>query len=389
MTRNKTGSLTALAFGFVSLTMLLPTAAFAHARGEHYVFIDVKKTGLVGRFSIRFDDLNKKLGIEIDQPGRSPEEIAAAAGPRVQAYIREHWSLEANGREVEPEFGTTGVFDDGNVPFAEYLFRMTIDPMPDVLTIEDRMLFEGDKIHRGLLCINENARTGEVYGGEYTALVFTPFKTRQELDLLNVPGLLDVKDFVWQGVLHIWVGIDHVLFLIAIILPSVLRLDDQRQWRPVPTFRSAFWQILKVVTLFTLAHSVTLALAALELVSLPSRLVESVIAGSIVAVCLNNIRPVINERTWLLIFGFGLFHGLGFASVMGELPFRMGVVNQVILNFNIGVELGQLAIVAACFPVLFLLRRWDGYVPFILRSGSALVGGVALYWLLQRALGIG
>ncbi len=87
----------------------------------------------------------------------------------------------------------------------------------------------------------------------------------------------------------------------------------------------------------------------------------------------------------MLIFGFGHFHGLGFASVMGALPFRMVDLIKVVLAFNIGVELGQIAIVAICFPILFALRRWRGYIPVILTTGSIMVGVVALYWFIQRA----
>ncbi len=144
---------------------------------------------------------------------------------------------------------------------------------------------------------------------------------------------------------------------------------------------------MKIVTLFTVAHSITLSLAALDFVRLPGRLVESAIALSIVLIALNNLFPRL-RKGWLVIFFFGLFHGLGFASVMGDLPFRMANLVKVVLAFNIGVELGQIAIVLAAFPIIFLLRRSPIYRPAVLVGGSIAICIVASYWFVTRALGM-
>jgi hypothetical protein len=250
------------------------------------------------------------------------------------------------------------------------------------------MLFEGDPRHRNLLVINKNAKTGEARGPEATALIFGPDTAVQELDLLHIPGLMGLRDFIWQGTLHIWIGIDHILFLVALILPAVLDRRDGA-WQPVATFRRAFWRILKIITLFTIAHSITLSLTALNVIRLPSALVESVIALSIVVVALNNLIPIWNDKTWLLILGFGLFHGMGFASVMAHLPFRMTDLVKVVLNFNIGVELGQVAIVAIAFPLLYLVRQTPWYNRVVVAGGSLVVGVVALFWFVERAFDVG
>jgi hypothetical protein len=193
---------------------------------------------------------------------------------------------------------------------------------------------------------------------------------------------------IWQGVLHIWIGIDHILFLLALLLPAVLRREEGR-WIAVSSFRAALWNILKIVTVFTVAHSITLALAALEIVQVPSRLVESVIALSIVLVAANNIFGVVREGALWIILGLGLFHGLGFASVMGHLPFHMEKLIKVVIGFNIGVELGQMAIVCVAFPILFLMRKNRFYVPMILKGGSIVLALIAGVWFFQRALGLG
>ena len=189
--------------------------------------------------------------------------------------------------------------------------------------------------------------------------------------------------FTWEGVWHIWIGIDHILFLLALLLPSVLTFSDGR-WRPVTGFRQALINVLKVVTAFTVAHSVTLSLAALQIVTLPSRFVESVIALSVLLAALNNIWPVVRDRAWLVAFGFGLVHGFGFANVLADLQLPSGTLAIALVSFNIGVELGQLAIVSVFFPVAFSVRDSRFYQPVKLRLGSAVIGVIALGWIVQR-----
>jgi hypothetical protein len=149
------------------------------------------------------------------------------------------------------------------------------------------------------------------------------------------------------------------------------------------------WKVVAIVTLFTIAHSITLFLAGLGYVRLPSRLVESIIALSIIFVAVNNLIGRFDSKKSWIILVFGLFHGLGFASVMAELPFRMLNLKWVVLFFNIGVELGQVAIVALVFPVLYALRGTRIYQPVVLVGGSVLIGLISTWWLAQRALGLG
>jgi xanthosine utilization system XapX-like protein len=193
------------------------------------------------------------------------------------------------------------------------------------------------------------------------------------------------RTFVREGVVHIWMGYDHILFLLALLLPAVLRRDGAR-WREVEGFRPAFYQVLKVVTAFTLAHSITLSLAALEIVRLPTRLVESVIAGSVALVAANNLRPMFGDKSWLVAFGFGLVHGFGFANVLGEIELPPGALALGLVGFNVGVELGQLAIVGAFLPLAFAARRSWLYQSVTFKLGSAGIVLVAMGWLTERAL---
>ena len=189
--------------------------------------------------------------------------------------------------------------------------------------------------------------------------------------------------FTWEGVWHIWIGIDHILFLVALLLPSVLRLENGK-WVPVSNFKSAFYNLLKVVTAFTIAHSITLTLATLDIVTLPSKWVETVIALSVVLAALNNIYPMVSDRVWTVALGFGLIHGFGFANVLADLDLPTGTLAVALLSFNIGVELGQLAIVFVLFPVIFLLRTQAFYQPIKLRLGSTVIAAIACAWIVDR-----
>jgi hypothetical protein len=200
-----------------------------------------------------------------------------------------------------------------------------------------------------------------------------------------------LADYAVEGTWHIWIGFDHVLFLLALLLPAVGRWQ-QRQWQPVPRLRDALVDVLGVVTAFTVAHSITLSLAALGLVALPSRLVESVIAFSVVLAALNNLRqPRVPPRASVRIgiaFGFGLLHGFGFASVLADLGLPSGALVLALLGFNVGVELGQLAVVAVFLPLAYALRQTGFYRTGVLRVGSLLIAALAALWLVERALGL-
>lgn len=371
------------------LSFGLCVSAWGHATGEGYVFVDIHADRIDGRFECHFDDLERVLNLK---PGKDEdaEAFVAANVEALRAYLLTHFELgRADAEEALAVVFTkqTGVIDIPQGRFAQVPFVIRADAIPERLAIQSTMFFEGAPRHRNLLLVNYNQRTDTHHGEEHTALIFSPGNAAQELDLNNIPSVLRPRAFIWQGILHIWIGIDHILFLVALILPSVLRRQDGR-WVPVPTFKQAFWNILKIVTLFTIAHSITLSLAALDFIRLPSRLVESIIALSIVVVAANNLCPKFNEKSWVLIVLFGLFHGLGFASVMGVLPFRIAEVVKVVLGFNIGVEIGQVVIVLICFPVLFLLRKWLWYNRAILVGGSIVVGLVAAYWFVERAFGL-
>ncbi len=364
-----------------------PDVVLAHAPGENYVWVNVESDHIAGRFEIHLKDLNRKLGIDWQEHGATRIEAVAATATQVQDYLREHFEIVFDGNPLELQFEKTNVFKEKS-NYAQYFYHTETMTIPDSFVIRnDIFISPDDPLHRSLIVLEYNKNLDKEYGGENAIMAFGPHKSEQLLDLNDLPALLQPLDFIWQGCLHIWIGIDHVLFLLALLLLAVMdRVEGQ--WQPVPTFKKAIWNVLKIVTLFTIAHSVTLSLAAFNIVNLNSRIVESLIALSIVLVGINNIFPKFNDKAWLIIFFFGLFHGMGFASVMGELPFRTVSLMKILLSFNAGVELGQLAIVVGIFPVIFFLRKTKIYRPVVVVGGSLVICVIAFYWFVERALAL-
>ncbi|MCA9140328.1 MAG: HupE/UreJ family protein [Planctomycetales bacterium] len=382
----------------------------AHTTGETYVWLNVESDHITGRVEINLTDLKDRMGLELSRtsnPKPTRQEGVESNGesedsfvdermtvleqtrPQVLQYIRKHFALSADSKPIPIDFTDLRILDlpSDEGSYAQYIYQTPVGIVPNEITIRNSLFVEDSFTHRSLVCIERNRKSGQEFEGEFTAMVFGAHNPIQTLDLTHIELLLRPRDFIWQGILHIWIGIDHILFIVALLLPAVLVRREGR-WAPVEKFNEAFWNLLKIVTLFTIAHSITLSLAALGLIDLPSRLVESVIALSIILVAMNNIFGKFNDKTWLIIFGFGLFHGMGFASVMSDLPFRMVHLVKVLIGFNIGVELGQLVIVAMVFPIIFLLRRQGAYQRIVLALGSGIISTVAGYWFVERAFAL-
>src|SRR5262249_8285044 len=153
----------------------------------------------------------------------------------------------------------------------------------------------------------------------------------------------DFLEFVREGVRHIWSGLDHLLFLLALLLPAPLARAWGR-WEPRAGLAAAAREGLKVVTAFTVAHSLTLGLAFFGLVSFRAQWVEVAIALSVFAAAWNNLRPFLPGRAWAMALAFGLVHGLGFAGALRNLALPIRARGLALAAFNVGVELGQLAI---------------------------------------------
>ena len=262
--------------------------------------------------------------------------------------------------------------------YAVLRFSARCPARPAQLAIDYSLLFDLDPDHRGLLKL-------QAAGGAQAA-VFS--RDRSDLALaIDQPNRWgQLRSFVSEGIWHILHGYDHILFLLTLLLPAVV-LHRRGVWEPRSSLREALIDVTKVVTGFTLAHSITLSLGVLGWINLPSRLVESAIAFTVVLGAVNNLVPLVTQRRWLVAFVFGLIHGLGFASVLRDLGLERGSLGSALFGFNIGVELGQLVIVVLLVPLIFLLRESFVYRRLVMPAGALMIGAVAAYWFVGRAFG--
>jgi hypothetical protein len=363
------------------LALLFLSAALsaqAHVASNGFLNLQVEGSRVDGALELAVRDAEIAVGLDSNRDGEVTWGEVRAAQSAITAYLRQHLQLSGPAGACALRFGVLQINErvDGN-----YLWQPFTAVCPAVLhqlSIGYRLLDEEDPSHRGLLTLSaRGAAQTAVLGGA---------RRLQQFDLDHPSAWHAFVEYLQAGIWHIWSGLDHLLFLLSLLLPGVL-VRRGRGWHAVPRATPALLNILKVVTAFTLAHSITLSLAAFDVISLPTRLTESVIAASIIVAAVNNVFPLVTEARWRIAFAFGLLHGFGFAAVLGEMGLPRGARLVSLVAFNFGVEVGQLAVVLAVVPVAYVLRATRFYQATLMRWGSTAIAGLALVWLIQRATG--
>ena len=351
--------------------------ASAHKPSDSYLAIIAADKGLAGQWDIALRDLDYAIGLDADGNGEITWGELRAKHEDIAAYALARLSVSTDGERctLTPTAHLVDEHSDGAYAVLQFSIACGTRAAPSSIDVDYSLFFDLDPSHRGLL------RIGHA-GGTVTAIL-GPERARQSFRLAATSRLAQFFDYAHEGVWHILIGFDHILFLVSLLLPAVFVLSG-RGWAPAERFAPVFWDVLRIVTAFTLAHSITLSLAALSVIALPSRLVESTIALSVVLAALNNLWPVVAGRRWMVAFGFGLIHGFGFASVLADLGLPRDALMLALVGFNLGVEAGQLAIVGLFLPVAYSLRRSWAYRRMIFAGGSALIVLVAAVWMAER-----
>lgn len=360
----------------VLVLLLLNASAWAHKPSDSYLSLTVRGAQIDGQWDIALRDLDDAIGLDADSDGairwgevrNKHDEIAAYALSRL-ALTSDETNCPAQTLRHLIDTHTDGAY-------AVVLFTATCPATIARLQADYRLLFDLDAHHKGLLRLT--------HGPVTTTAIFSQAMPRQQFTIGEGSIWRQIRQYLGEGIWHIWQGYDHVLFLLALLLPAVLQ-KGATQWEPAPDFLPACREVVAIVTAFTVAHSLTLGLATLGLVTLPSRLVESLIAASVLFAALSNLYPVLVQRRWLAAFLFGLIHGFGFAGVLRDLGLPQESLALSLVSFNLGVEAGQLAIVAIFLPLAYSLRNSWTYQRLVLVSGSLGIAALAFAWLIERA----
>lgn len=374
-----------------SCLAVLALALFAHEASAHKAsdsLLSIERNGaeIRGQWDIALRDLDVAIGLDANADGEiqwgevktKHAEIARYAMSRLAVMVEdEPCSLNVTEHLLERH---------GDGTYAVMRFNGECNPSRSdgVLTIDYRLFFDIDTQHRGLLKLSNNGQT--------RSAIFPANQPNQAFRFGQDEETHGFLDFVSDGIKHIAIGFDHILFLVMLLLPAVLIRADQGEprWLPVTTFRRALFAVAAIVTAFTVAHSITLSMAMLGIASPPSRWVEILIAASVVITAIDNVLPlfpaVLRKRRWLIAFGFGLIHGFGFAGVLQALKLPSADLMLSLVGFNIGVEIGQLALVVLLLPLAYSIRARSMYPRVVLAGGSMATAGISLGWLVERSL---
>jgi hypothetical protein len=371
----------ALVVAFAAL--LCTPSAQAHKSSDAYLRLSADEGGGTRlRWDIALRDLDAVLELDADGDGRLTwGEVKAARGAIDRLALQ---SLSAPGcswqlREHELERRSDGAY--------AVLWLHSACAPGQVRSVEYRLFRDNDPTHRGLLRAGGEDAAVIVLDPRAAAAALPDWAPANANNVAPTPRVASREpSLLGEGAHHIVSGYDHVLFLLCLLLPSVQR-RTRDGWQPVQRVAHAAMPVLAIVTAFTIAHSISLAIAVTGVWLPPSSIIEPAIAATIVLAALDNLVPVLGKHRVAVTFAFGLVHGFGFAGALSELELAPGAMAWALLRFNLGIELGQLVIVSIALALLFALRDWRAYPAWVLRGGSTAALMVGVLWFAQRTLG--
>ncbi|HJV68875.1 HupE/UreJ family protein [Ideonella sp.] len=438
----RSGRLTLTAVAALAGLWLAPEPARAHAPSNATLNLSAEGPVVQQRWDIALRDLDRVLPLDADDDGQITWGELRGAWPQIETLVDATLRLAAaDGSACTPGALAAPRIDthaDGTYAVLERRWQCAADAGAGGLRVDYRLFADSDASHRGLLQWRAGARAAA------TTAVLAPgagpvLMAGAGAAAPAATPAAGFAGFVAEGVHHILIGTDHVLFLLALMLPAVVGPAADaaaRRWT------EALVQVAKVVTAFTVAHSITLALATLGYADPPTRLVESLIAASVVLAAIDNLKRFLPgvrwppgapgagvpappakrvscrfgaaERwlpgapgagvpappakrvscrfgaaeRWQLAFTFGLVHGFGFAGALKELGLDPAALARSLVGFNLGVELGQLGIVALALPLAWWARETRFYRRVVLGGGSAAIALVAALWFTERAFDV-
>ena len=354
--------------------IITPINAMAHKLSSSYLQIERAGNGWEFQWDIALHDLENAVGLDTNQDKQLTLTEVESQSEKIASYALSRLHIVANEAPCTQVISHVGTTRRDSEPYSRLMFTAQCGSTDEV-SLHYGLFFDSDPTHTGLVQLRGDALSQSyLLSSDQPTLTLSAQINHQKNALF---------DFFREGVWHIWIGFDHILFLLTLLLPAVLVVRDRR-WYAAPRLHRPFIDSVKIVTAFTVAHSITLVLASLQWVTLPARFVESVIALSVLVTAVNNLWPVFVSSRWQLAFGFGLIHGFGFANVLQNLALPPEQLALSLLGFNLGVEAGQLAILAVFFPLAWVLRGSHFYRWGILRTGSIAAVLMSFIWLTEH-----
>lgn len=393
--KNFRSSITAVIFLaalLVSLAGWGMRPAAAHPMPDSRVMLDINRDNIDISLHIPLVELEVAYGKTLSQ---DPDSSIVCYHDDLAAYFARHiaavspdgraWRVEV--KDVERGVDQTPPFWLQATPFVDAHVRLTPPSGASVrrLTLNYDVVVHQLLTHNALVSVRCDWDNGVFSGSPVVLGQLTTFNKSFKIDIPAGNPWRGFASVVHLGVRHIAEGTDHLLFLLALLLPAALGVCGRRWNGPVP-IKQSVWRLLKIVSAFTLGHSLTLLAGALGWVRPPEQPIEVLIALSILVSAIHALKPIFPGREAWIAAGFGLIHGLSFAVVVAD--FGLDPLHTVlsIFGFNIGIELMQLFVVGVTVPWLLLLARTPLYTPFRILGGMG-AGVAALFWMAERTFG--
>lgn len=377
--------------GFAALVLTLwialpGGAAMAHSLNQSYVYFNVTDESLSGRIEVREQDL---VRVFAPDAGRLNQAQIKALQDTLFDHFDPRLQLSSEAGRLSVDFRDISFLETDFGTFAQLNFDVSgLDATPETIEMGYAFIFPDiDPDHRGFALIESNSRTGIANNESRISLVFGPGDGTKTLWLSAEPAANIAQAFVQEGVWHVLRGVDHLFVLVALLLGAVMVIRSGR-WGPAETMGAGLRNMLFLVTVFVVANTATQALATFGGFRIPVRLVDAAIVLSVIVLAAGHLVPRLYLPPWIVVGVLGLVHGFALANVLAPLgldPLRKAIG---LATFNIGVELGQIAVVLVLFPVLFVLRDMAIYRPLILRGGSVALVAVAGLWFVERAFDV-
>src|SRR5882672_3256802 len=355
------------------LLAIFASAAFGHAASTAYLDIGAPQANEIQlQWVVSLRDVDAVLDLDANADGQLTWSEVAARRPDIETLAREQLLLSAGRIACKLDFAPPRFTQLDSGGYAALHARASCPAGTEHLQLEYRFLERIDATHRVLLTTPSAATPRPLAPGQHVDLQLAASATGSGFNAL-----------LENGITHILGGPDHLLFLVALLLPAVV-LRNGGRWVARTALKPALVEVVLIATAFTVAHSITLGLASFHVVAVPARIIEPLIAFTVLAAALNNLWPLVTKRLATVAFCFGLVHGFGFAEVLAPLNLPARELAIALFGFNLGVEIGQLAIIATALCLLALARHWRGYSRWVLGAGSAMLALTATIWMVER-----
>ncbi len=384
---------------FVLLALLifgigLPQQSYAHQQPTTIVLLDVNSDKVAMELQIPLSELELAFGHNVTE---NTDTLVERLSPQLTEYLKTHihpvtgnqsWTVEVAGMQIgKAEQTQSGAYQE----ITAHLFLI---PPTGVgtrqFTLNYDVIMHQVVTHRALVSLRNDWETGNIGASPTEAgVIMVDTQTARilplEINLEKGGWWTGFKGMVSLGMQHIKEGTDHLLFLLALLLPATL-LVNGKKWGGFGGTEYSIKRLLKIVTAFTVGHSITLLVGALGLLKLPQQPVEVLIAVSILISAIHAIRPIFPGREMYVAAGFGLVHGLAFATVLANLNLGAGEMALSILGFNLGIEMMQLFVIALIVPWLILLSLTEFY-KYVRITGALIAAFAAVVWIAERVSG--